>query len=122
MIVYKIISAILSLIILFYVWFFGFILIGADSYNPIKPDIDTKFSDRYDEDKFNSIEAGMDTTELLKILGEPIDVGMVGTPKGSIWYYSSDGGCEWYGFAWLGREVIVNKGKVVETVKSVHFD
>ncbi len=90
-----------------------------EGYNPIVPDVDTKYSAQYDEVKFNSITVGMDTTEVLKILGEPM------AKRGNstrMWHYTADGNCKWADFAWLDRNLVIdNSGKVKIINKSIGY-
>ena len=92
----------------------------SEGYNPIKPEIDTKFSPGYTEENFNKITVGMDTTEVVKLVGEPI--GKLGRHT-RMWYFTSDGKCKWMNFAWLARDIVVGaNGKVRDIHKSVRYD
>ena len=92
----------------------------SEGYNPVKPTIDTKFSGNYTEENFNKITIGMDTAEVLKLVGEPI--GKLGRHT-RMWYFTSDGKCKWMNFAWLARDIVVGPdGKVRDIHKSVRYD
>jgi outer membrane protein assembly factor BamE (lipoprotein component of BamABCDE complex) len=119
-------SSVMKIISLLAIAFFCIILFftGAfplsEGYNPVKPGIDTKFSANYNEDNFNKITVGMDTAEVVKLVGEPI--GKLGRST-RMWYYTSDGNCKWMNFAWLARDIVVSaNGKVRDIHKSVRYD
>ena len=93
-----------------------------EGYNPLKPDIDTWFSKKYDEEKFNSIFEGMDTTMVIRLIGQPIDKSRYEEPN-QYWYFTGDGKAWPDDFAWLGRELLIDKnGKVSKVIRSVHYD
>jgi outer membrane protein assembly factor BamE (lipoprotein component of BamABCDE complex) len=93
-----------------------------EDYNPINPSIDTRYTTDFDEEKFNSIEVGIDTVQIISLIGSPHSRHKLPDNK-VIWYYTSDGKCDWYDFAWLGRELIINKqGNVITIQKSIHKD
>jgi outer membrane protein assembly factor BamE (lipoprotein component of BamABCDE complex) len=89
-----------------------------EGYNPVVPGIDTNFAEGYDEAKFNSIKEGMDTTEVIQLIGRPKFV-----QSGQAWHYTSDGKCTWADFAWLKRRVMIGRdGKVKGTHASVSYE
>jgi hypothetical protein len=95
----------------------------SEGYNPIKPDIDTRFGPNYSEDNFNKITVGMDTTEVLKLIGPPLEKLPTYAPFKPMWAYSGDGKCKWQNFGWLARGIVVGpNGKVKEIKKSVRYD
>lgn len=91
-----------------------------EGYNPVKPDIDTQFGPGYSEENFNKITEGIDSSEVIKLIGRPI--GVIGSSS-KLWYYSTDGKCKWQNFAWLARAVVIDRnGKVKQVQKSVRYD
>lgn len=91
-----------------------------EGYNPIKPGIDTQFGPGYSESNFNKITVGMDTVEVIKLIGRPI--GVIGSST-RLWYYSTDGNCKWKNFAWLARDLVIDhNGKVKLVQKSIRYD
>lgn len=117
------ITRILSLVAIAFLCIIIFLSGGfplSEGYNPVKPGIDTKFSSGYTEENFNKITIGMDTAEVLKLVGEPI--GKLGRHT-RMWYFTSDGKCKWMNFAWLARDIVVGpNGKVRDIHKSVRYD
>jgi hypothetical protein len=100
----------------------GFSLI--DGYNPVKPDIDTQFSSGYSEENFNKIAVGMDTSEVTRLIGEPLGrLPERDVPFKPMRFYSADGKCHFQSFAWLARGIIIGRdGKVRQIQKSVRYD
>lgn len=99
---------------------FGMLVI---SYNPFVPDINTRFSEKYNEEKFNSITVGMDTTEVIILIGTPISKYQEKDllPE---WSYSAQSHTAGIhdDTAWLVRAVEINRfGKVSKIHKSKGF-
>lgn len=83
-----------------------------EGYNPVIPDVDTKYAPDYEEIKFNSVTIGMDTADVIKLIGVPF--GKRGSST-QMWHYSADGKCTWADFAWLDCNLVIDgKGKVKE--------
>lgn len=92
------------------------------SYFAPNPTIDTEFAAGYQEDAFDSIQIGMDMSEVEAILGEPLTIDLTVT-GGERWNYTSDNATSFWDFAWLTREVYFNaQGKVEMTKKEVRYD
>lgn len=95
----------------------------SEGYNPVKPGADTKFSKDYSEDNFNKITVGMDSTEVFKLLGEPLGKLPRYASFKPLWYYSVNKESEAGDFAWLKRAVVFGRnGKVREVQKSVRYE
>ena len=105
---------------------FGIFMVGGfilhDGYNPVSPKISTKYSAGYSELKFDEIEVGMDTTDVISLIGQPFDKGKYNISGIQPWRYTTKGNCKWNEFAWFRREVIVDyrSGKV-RHIKSLLF-
>jgi outer membrane protein assembly factor BamE (lipoprotein component of BamABCDE complex) len=81
-----------------------------EGYNPVVPDIDTKYAPNFSVEKFNMITVGMDTNDVIKLIGQPIGKQGKLTQK---WYYTADGKCKWGDFAWLNSNLVIDRdGKV----------
>ena len=94
----------------------------GESYNVLVPDIDTHFTLGYSEKKYFSSQPGVDTSEVIRLIGRPFYVQRVGRSK-DLWYYSGDGKCKWMDFAWLGREIFIDScGKVIRLNTPIHYD
>lgn len=99
----------------------GFPLI--EGYNPVKPDADTKFTSTYTEDNFNKITVGMDTTEVIKLMGEPMGKLPKHASFKPLWYFSLNKESKALDFAWLKRAIVIGRdGKVREVQKSVKYE
>jgi hypothetical protein len=117
----KIFSLLVIVFCCFILFVFGTFILG-EGYNPIKPGIDTKYAEKYDEAKFNNIQIGSDTLEIIGLLGQPLNKQEL-SDSTMLWYYTTDGKCKWMDFAWIGRELIINKfGKVKSINKPIHYD
>ncbi|MFE1746252.1 hypothetical protein [Coleofasciculus sp. H7-2] len=96
------------------VWF----VCHTESYFLPYPLIDTKLPSGFSEEKFSSIQLGMDKDEILKILP---------APEHSIdrdnWSYGVDGAAFWGDFAWISFQMCFDKeGKVIEKKRYVYHD
>lgn len=93
-----------------------------DGYNPVSPSISTKYAPQYEEVKFGQIEVGMDTTDVVKLIGMPF--GRHGSSGIQAWYYTGKGKCKWNEFAWLKRFVVIDHrtGKVRSIQKSICYE
>jgi hypothetical protein len=49
-------------------------------------------------------------------------VVLEGVPNRCKMYYTQDGACKWGDFAWLGRELYMQQGKVTAVSKIIHYD
>ncbi len=95
----------------------------SEGYNPVKPNADTKFSGAYNEDNFNKITIGMDSTEVLNLIGEPIGKLPRYASFKPLWFYSVNKESESGDFAWLKRAIVFGRnGKVREVQKSVRYE
>ena len=100
--------------------FFGREILG-EGYNFAVPEIDTRFTDRYDEVKFNNIQIEEDTNSVINLIGNPFYKQKL-LDSVDLWYFTDDGKCQWMDFAWLGRELKIKDGKVVGINKPIHYD
>ena len=120
------ISKILSVLAIAFFCIIMFFIGGfplSEGYNPVKPAAGTKFSANYSEENFNKITVGMDSTEVFKVLGEPLGKLPNHAPVKKLWYYSVDDKVKSPDFAWLKRAVLFgNNGKVREVQKSVLYE
>lgn len=95
----------------------------SEGYNPVKPGADTKFSSNYSEENFNKITVGMDSTEVYKIIGEPLGKLPRYASFKPLWYFSVNKESESGDFAWLKRAIVFGRdGKVREVQKSVRYE
>lgn len=95
----------------------------SEGYNPVKPEVGTKFSVNYSEENFNKITVGMDSSEVFKIMGEPLGKLPNHAPVKRLWYYSVDKKSDWADFAWLKRAIVYgSNGKVKEIQKSIRYE
>jgi hypothetical protein len=104
---------------------------NAELYFPLYPAIDTVFSDRYSEERFDAIHAGMTSQEVAEALGPPFSLARLRplvnarVPDGSVFVlgFSHDGAFPWGDFAWLGRNVYFDgNNRVTGTSKGIHHD
>lgn len=83
-----------------------------------KPDIDTRFADGYSDAAFATVAIGMNVSDVLALLGEPISTyesanwSFPGDAK-TLWWYASDGACAWGDFAWRAPIIGIRDGVVV---------
>ncbi|MGZ3882938.1 MAG: hypothetical protein ACXVP0_00645 [Bacteroidia bacterium] len=90
-----------------------------EGYNPAVPDIDTKYAANCTEAKFNEITVGMDTSEVIRLVGQPIGKRGSSTQK---WNYTADEKCQWHDFAWLNRNLVIDsRGKVKLILKTIEY-
>lgn len=102
--------------------FFMGIFILNEGYYLFDPAIDTKFTENYSEENFDKIIPGMDTSEVIKLIGKPFKQNLSDNSL-ITWSYSTDGKFEKADFAWLSRKVTFNKtGKVKDTQKAIYYD
>ncbi len=105
---------------------FGIFMVGGfilhDGYNPVSPKISTKYTEGYNEMKFGEIEVGMDTTDIVTLIGQPFS--KEGRSSIQAWCYSGKGKCKWNEFAWLKRFVVVDHrtGKVKYVKKEICYE
>ena len=117
----KIVFTILTIPLFGSLFFLGRSIL-SEGLNPIKPDIDTKFTSEFKNEKFDLLEIRMDSLDVTKLIGEPFSIQEL-TDNNTLWYFTGDGKCNWYDFAWLGREIKFDEnGKVIQIIKSVHYD
>jgi len=116
----KILSAFLISLICFVMAFIGRETLG-EGYNPLVPDIDTRFTEQFNKAKFNSIKIGTDTNEVIRLIGRPFFIQHL-SDTSNLWYYSDDGKCKWMDFAWLGMELEVKNERVISVNKPIHYD
>ena len=114
----------------FVVGFFFYLLFPAGSEWKFifKPDIDTRFAPGYSEEAFESIKKGMSEREVVTILQEPLykyeygsNYSFPGQPE-IVWWYTADGACSWWDFAWRTRGVGLRDGIVVGKVAYWSYD
>ena len=93
---------------------------GFESYCYIYPSIDTRYAHGFSEQKFAQVRTGMSMEDVVSLLGEPYH----NSPGRNYvrWSYTQDGKCSWADWAWLGREVIFQDGRVVERISRVYYD
>jgi outer membrane protein assembly factor BamE (lipoprotein component of BamABCDE complex) len=95
----------------------------SEGYNPVKPTADTKFASNYAEETFNKVTVGMDTSEVFKLIGEPLGKLPRYASFKPLWYYSVNKESKSGDFAWLKRAIIFGRdGKVREVQKSVVYE
>lgn len=123
---YKIFSILVAGIISVIIFFVGSFphIEGLNRYSPWA---DTKVSKGFSEEKFDLIENGFDTIRVKNLIGEPISTQRTDLYKQDsikfIWYYTSDGKSEIADFAWIGRELYIDKfGRVKRVSKTIHYD
>ena len=91
---------------------------AIESYFPFDPDIDTRFAPGYSEEAFTSLQVGMSKEEVLQRLGPPLSGQASRT-----WYYSTDGACPWWDFAWLARNVEFDEeGRIAALITGIRRD
>lgn len=103
-------------------FFLGWMAIQGEGYNPINPLIDTVFTEKFSEEKFNSIQVGNSSEYVTSLIGEPLSRRE--TKKNiDIWYYSLDSKCEWGDFAWISYCVQFDKNcNVIKTYHYIAYD
>lgn len=117
----KVASLLATAAVCFIMTMFGFIWL-SEGYNFLKPDIDTVYAPNFTQAKFDSIKPGLDSVQVISLLGQPLERQQLDNSQ-CLWYYTNDGKCTFGDYAWLGREVYINaNGKVVQTVKNIHYD
>jgi len=106
--------------------FFGLMFVAlffyarTEAYCFFAPAIDTQFAAGFSETSFAEITIGMSAEMVRKKLGEPLRKHFH-TDK-ETWCYTLDGKCWWGDWAWLCREVTIQRGFVTEVVKRVNYD
>jgi len=121
---YKIISIIVAgtiTVIIFFVGSFPHI----EGLNRYSPWADTRVAQGFSEEKFDLIEIGFDTMRVKDLIGEPFSTQQMDLNDSInlIWYYTSDGKSKYADFAWIGRELYIDKfGKVSKILKTIHYD
>ncbi len=118
----------LSLLIIVPTIYISFMIGGVclmEGYNIFNPYIDTEFAPNYSPEKFEMIKVGMDSTEVKKIIGEPL------FRSNGDYYYTQDGFLRKSSkkefmindFAWSVLTVgFDSKGKVVVKRKEWGYD
>lgn len=84
-----------------------------EGYNPLVPDIDTKYASDCTAEKFDEIKEGMDTIEVIRLVGQPF--GKRGRSM-QMWNYTADGKCQWHDFAWVNRNLLIDRNGKVRTI------
>ncbi len=93
---------------------------GFESYNYVYPSIDTRYAPGFSERTFAQVRAGMSVDDVVTLLGEPYHRGV---GRNSVrWSYTQDGKCSWADWAWLGREIVFEEGRVVERISRIYYD
>jgi hypothetical protein len=123
---YKIFSILVAMFSAMIIFFVGSIphIEGLNRYSPWA---DTRVAQGFSEEKFSLIEIGFDTIGVKQLIGEPISIQRTDLYKQDsvrfIWYYTSDGKSEHADFAWIGRELYIDKfGRVKKVSKTIHYD
>ncbi len=94
-----------------------------ESYLPIAPSIDTRYAPGYSEGAFDQLAPGDSAEAVRRALGEPLSVVADRSRQGrEVWWYTADGKCSWWDFAWLGRNVTIERGRVVSVGKQIWYD
>ena len=116
------ILAVLSVGFIICVLFMFGIVQTIEGYNSADPGIDTHYAEKFDEAKYKSIVAGMDTAQVIALIGAPLSIQDFDDGS-ALWYYTSDGKAWPEDYAWLGREIMFDsKGKVEYLNMGVHYD
>jgi plasmid maintenance system killer protein len=111
-------SLILTFCFLLFKWLFP-----IEGKFPIKPHIDTKFSNDFKICNFYKIDPTFDTTDVVNVLGQPISKSYDKKNKVLNFWYSIDGNCQWYDFAWECYSVHFNeKGKFIYKNNAWYYD
>jgi hypothetical protein len=128
---------------------FVIVVFSIESYFYPSQYIDTKFPSGFSESNFSDIAIGSSIQEVISKLGEPIwkegcggcweqssyvrddhvlDVPVerkCDAPCSSVhqqWYYSDDGACTWWDFAWKEFSIAFDQGVVTEKSEVWHGD
>jgi hypothetical protein len=119
--VLKIVSVYFSGVICIFLFFFGQMPL-IEGYNPVVPDVDTYFSEKYDETFFRNIAIGDNIDDVIENIGKPLDI--VKRKDGqSVYLFSMDGKCKWKDFAWLNRRLYVDVNGTITAINiSVVYD
>lgn len=99
-------------------------------YDPKWSRICTIFGSGFTEEGFDQIHKGMISDSVKLLIGPPIEIVQHFYPERkhadgsvSLWYYSKEGPCSSYNYAWLGREVFFDEnGKVTVFCRSICRD
>jgi hypothetical protein len=92
-----------------------------EAYCFFYPGIDTQYAPGFSEQAFSQIATGMTVRAVQQRLGTPLDVQITADGR-QLWAFTLDGKCKWGDWAWLGRQVIIRDGRVIEVVKRVYYD
>lgn len=94
----------------------------SEGYNPVNR-VRPKFSDNYTEENFNKITVGMDSSEVFKLVGEPLGRLPRYASFKPLWYFTVNKESKSGDFAWLKRAIVFGRdGKVREVQKSVRYE
>lgn len=75
-------------------------LFAPESKFLLSPHIDTRFGKDFKIQHFEMVTVGYDTSETIRILGEPFSKTYDKKTKTYNYWYSLDGKCSWWDFAW----------------------
>jgi hypothetical protein len=94
----------------------------GEGQHPLKPDIDTQFSMGYTDEAFAQLQVGMDSTQVLQLLGMPLSVQHWENCEQE-WAFSQDGKAWPADFAWMNRAVVLDStGKVRLIINGMSYD
>ena len=97
----------------------------GEQYCFLFPSIDTVYAKNFSDNGFKRIECGMSKEEVLKIVGNPLEITRYKNEE--IYFYSKDGACHLGGFkyadfAWIEYSVIFKDELVIDKNKKVFYD
>ena len=92
----------------------------TESYCFFYPSIDTRYAPGYSETAFSQIATGMTVQVVQQKLGTPLYIQH--HANGELWSYTLDGKCRWGDWAWFGRQVEVQDGRVIGIINQVIYN
>lgn len=117
----KLISLAVLFLTAYYFGIFGFATTG-EGYFIFDPNIDTRYTEKFNEIKFNTIGPDSDTSDVIRLIGKPMRISLLDDST-YLWHYTTDGKLKKGDFAWLGREVNINRdGRVIKIIKNIYYD
>jgi len=119
----EIITVIFPLTGVFLLLYLAIPIFYLESYFPLKPYIDTKFSQDFNPENFEKVKRGMNKAEVEIILGKPLKYSTkiessIQPHNTNISIYAGDGKSNWGDFAWKSFDVYYNKNNIVVGKKS----
>ncbi len=93
----------------------------TEMYCPWNPSIDTVYADGFSEEAFLTIREGMTMSDVNALMCDPVSNWTDPVGRTFVWY-TSDGRCKFWDFAYIQRGLLLTNGVVSEVLAGIAHD